>query len=395
MDFCITNNVLGSELHLLCTSTQELWVKTLPHDTWIFSGNLKNTNLCLDSLFAVEGVSIDVSVKQSYQRMLRTLTSGSIATLPLSLLLPDAHYQQHVRKIVESIRSALQNISSDYFYNVWSPSTTTFELLQPAFIDKRNFEKALTSEVNKSAVISFTPDSTNHASVPVYDRLNTRTGRLTVKSGPHILTLKRELRNIISSKNGAIAYYDFAALETRIVMYEAGLRYPGLDVYEHLRQTLFQSKFPRDIVKRAIIAKMYGQSDQNLSAELKLKLEETNYITSKIRSYLGMEALLHRVKEQYAQTGHIRNRYGRYVEITDPQEHILFNSYVQSTGADVCLLGFRQLHDEVLTKNDCRMLYFLHDAVVIDVPHNVDLPKVIWLKVPGYIQKYPLKLEFL
>jgi hypothetical protein len=327
--------------------------------------------------------------------MLRTLTAGSCVDLPVSKLIPTTHYQKHIKKIVNDVRIALGSASQSYFRSVWLPSSATFQLLKPAHIDEEKFAAASKLETNKHTVSTFLPDKFGCVSVPEYDRLNTRTGRLTVKTGPHILTLKRELRNIISSKHGTIAYYDFAALETRIVMYEAGLRHPSVDVYEYLRQFLFQNKFPRDVVKRTIIAKMYGQSDVNLSLELGLNIEETNYLTSKIRCYLSMDALLQRVKADYVINGYIRNRYGRYVGITDPQEHILFNSYVQSTGVDVCLLGFRQLYDEVLAKNECRMLYFLHDAVVIDTPNIVDLPKVVWIKVPGYVQKYPLKLEIL
>ena len=41
--------------------------------------------------------------------------------------------------------------------------------------------------------------------------------------------------------------------------------------------------------------------------------------------------------------GWITNMYGRRVQIDEPLDHILVNSYSQSTGADVAMLGFQDI----------------------------------------------------
>jgi hypothetical protein len=68
---------------------------------------------------------------------------------------------------------------------------------------------------------------------------------------------------------------------------------------------------------------------------------------------------------------------------------------VQSTAVDVSLMGFTTLLDTL--PKSARPLFNLHDALIIDVM-NKDLPDLLSLRtltVPGYDQKFPVKVSLL
>jgi DNA polymerase I-like protein with 3'-5' exonuclease and polymerase domains len=219
-----------------------------------------------------------------------------------------------------------------------------------------------------------------------------------VKSGPQILTLKREHRDLVvpSMPNGKIMYVDFAALEARVLLYEAGGQCSDVDLYGMIARDLFGGTVSRDAVKLAVISELYGSGKHTLGETLQISGDPLDRFIAKIKGFFKTNDLKARVKDQYVKLGYIRNRHGRMVKIDEPIDRIFVNSYAQSTGVDVSLLGFNELLKS-LKHTKCRPLFVLHDALIVDVPEeSVDeLMQIESVKVPGYVQSFKLKVQMM
>jgi DNA polymerase I-like protein with 3'-5' exonuclease and polymerase domains len=264
-------------------------------------------------------------------------------------------------------------------------------------IDAAKLDAALaTANGNRPVLESFWPDQDGLAKPIVYDRLRTCTGRLVVVSGPQVLTVAKQHRGIVvpSGSNRAIVVADFAAMEARVFLYEAGHRCQDIDMYAALARDLFNNTVPRDSVKAAVLSELYGMSKHALGEKLGVTGDKLSEFVSTVKNHFSCRKLLDRVKKQYAKHGFIRNRYGRRVDVEDPLDHVLVNYYVQSTGCDVVLKGFDSLLNE-LEPRGVKPLYLLHDAVILDAPVDViaELGTVKWVKVQGYVQKFPVRFE--
>jgi hypothetical protein len=114
---------------------------------------------------------------------------------------------------------------------------------------------------------------------------------------------------------------------------------------------------------------------------------------NRIKTHFNAKQLLDRSKAQFLETGAIRNRHDRRIVIDEPLNHIFVNSYVQSTGVDVSLIGFQRLLETSLAGARVRPLFVLHDALLIDVhADDAHLLRDEWLSVDGYVQKFIVRV---
>lgn len=285
----------------------------------------------------------------------------------------------------------------DYFETAWRPGSHVFRALKPAHVDGARWRELMTlGEGNVPAIRSFQPDGDGFTQPVIYDRFKTLTGRLTVQSGPQILTLKREHRNLMKSmygKDGAVYAMDFSNLEARILLYEYGRKCDDPDLYGMIAKEL---GYDRKAVKGAVISELYGSSPWALGKVLGIEGKELHDFIRKVKAYFNTYELLARVKAQFVATGKVINRYGRPVTIDEPQDNIFVSYYGQSTGVDVTMLGFKQVIDQVTKKSDrIRPIFLLHDSILFDLPKE-DLQYLQTIKavrVKGYVQKFPFKLE--
>ena len=112
--------------------------------------------------------------------------------------------------------------------------------------------------------------------VPAYDRVSTKTGRLTIKSGPQILTLKREFRSIFSpsSSKSKLFEIDFISLEPRVALNFANV-HASNDVYLSFIQNS-GINISRDAAKLAVLCSLYGAGETRLDALLRKETTEIN-----------------------------------------------------------------------------------------------------------------------
>lgn len=398
VSFCIDNNILGTKQHLLVDNGFS-WIDNVPDSVWYLNGKLKNTEWCLDTLVKLNGLTIDIMPPQKYYESMMTLMSGSSAwPPPWQSVMPRAEHRRFVESLIASVNSTLDRSFVDFFKNVWVPGNNVFGSLQRAFINKKKLDAHIASnEGNINALKTFEPDAYGYAQQIVYNRFGSRTGRPSISSGPNILTLKRDHRDIIESRwgqNGAIVLLDFSALEVRIILYETGKTCNNPDLYDELNKQIFKGMMPRSAVKGAVICDLYGQSKYALGKKLGISGKHLDMFIQRIRSYFQIDKLLKKIKQQFIEKGFILNHYGRMVTIDEPLDHILINSYAQSTGADVVTLGFNEILNRIKGHNVVP-IFLLVDAIILDC-HVDELDYVMninEINVEGYQQPWPLKFE--
>jgi DNA polymerase I-like protein with 3'-5' exonuclease and polymerase domains len=314
---------------------------------------------------------------------------------PWSYVMPKAEYQTYFKEVVSS--ASIHDLDTSYYENIWIHGNQLLSSLRAAKVDGQTIDKLIAESVHSSSTVSsFTPRAGGYAQPVVYDRFGTVTGRLVVESGPNILLLKKEHRSILrpSTSGGSIVSLDFSALEARILLYESGGTCGDEDLYESIARRVGSTS--RSVVKAAVLAELYGSSKNALALTLGMSNEHLSEFIRKVEEVINTKKLLASLKKQFSKEGWITNKYGRRIEVSRPQDNIFVNYYAQSTGVDVSLFGFNKILND-LGFDGIRPLFVLHDALILDVREDrlKDVEGVKSVSVPGYSNKFPLKLETL
>jgi len=208
--------------------------------------------------------------------------------------------------------------------------------------------------------------------------------------------LKKEYRKVLKSNfsGGKIISLDFGALEARIILSEACRIADKNDLYEQISTTLFSGSVDRNAIKTAVISELYGSSRGALGARLGISGKKLDSFAEAVQSYFGTSALRKRLKDEFVASGRIKNRFGRPLVLDDPQDHLFVNTYAQSTGVDVSLLGFKKILDTLGT-DGIRPLFVLHDALILDVrPDRLrDVAATTSVEVRTFSSPFPVKYE--
>jgi len=395
--FCISAGVLGSDHHMTIDSDGISLSFMPPHDCWLLSGHFRNDDhLCLDTLLKLHGVWFNSQPDQRWKNMMASV--GCVEDVPWSKVLPPSQYKLHVKNLIKSVIAKSKDISQEYYRNTWHPCGAIFRRLRPAKIDTSTYKSIIDAEGHgNGALETFKPSSGGYASQVVYDRFGTRTGRLTVESGPQILTLKKEHKKIIKSyyQDGRIVSLDFAALEARVLLFEAGHQPTSSDIYTQISKDLFEGRVERSIIKVAVLSELYGASRASLDHRLNMPSADLDVFIKSIKSYFKTAILKARLKEEFEKKGNITNKFGRPLFIDSKNsDYLLVNTYAQSTGADISLLGFSKI-TEALGSDGIRPLFVLHDALILDVrPDRLrDVESITSINISGYDHGFSIKPE--
>lgn len=392
MNILIDSTLLGSQKHLIVLPDGFKWVEKIPDSTWHFSGKLKNdSGFCWDTVLKLAFIN---HIPQVPERFIKSMSLVMSETPPWSMIIPQEKYREFFNEVVNYVKNNFDT-STEYYEKAWKIENKCLNSLRPAKVDGARITEIINSGAFNSHIAeSFRPRGGGYASPVVYNRFSTVTGRLTVESGPNVLLLKKEYRDIIkpSTQGGKIVSLDFSSLEARILLYESGNDCPDQDLYSTLAHKL--GGLPRDVVKGVVLSVLYGSSKSMVAMNLGISETRVSEIMSKIESYIDTKSLVKRLRSQFAGDGHIRNRFGRKIKIDRPQDNIFINYYAQSTGVDVSLIGFSKIIENLGT-DGVRPLFVLHDALIIDVhPDRIeDVAKTKEINIPGYTQMFPLKFE--
>lgn len=385
ISFTIDKKFLGSEKNLLISDSMK-WTEDCL--TYHYNGDSSN----LDMLFRLSKTELPNQPKNIIDSSKIVLKNHEVDYVQWKKFVGNEFYKEWLSSTVEKIRIIFENEDTIKYYNEsWKKHTILFNSLQKAKINTEKLKTYLGLEkTNKHVLTSFFPNNDGYAQLPIYNRLDTRTGRLTIDKGPSILTLKKEWRDIVSpsSNDRKIISVDFSSLEARIAYGLKNKDKPADDIYEHIKN-LLGDNFTRSQVKIATISLLYGMSETTLITSLGGK-DQAKLLLKEIKKIFKIKAIEEELRNKVS-NGSIKNYYGRTIEV--PEDRLIINSYVQSTGVEIALHGFSNLI-ESLKDTDVRPLFILHDALILDVPNNIDLNdyKNFAEHIPNWNIKFPVQI---
>lgn len=202
-----------------------------------------------------------------------------------------------------------------------------YEILFKIFKIIKNLESLNLLGFHKSNKISYNP-------------FKVKTGRMSLDKGFFpILTLKKELRKNIQSRNGLFYELDYNAADIRTLSGLLQIPQCEDDCYEMLKK----HSQDRDLIKKEFYGWLYNPQKKDKHYEKMFNLE-----------YL---------KKAYFQDSKIKTLFGRKIE-TDEKRWI--SHLIQSTSSDVF---FEQVFEiwKFLRNYKSKICFMLHDSVTIDV----------------------------
>jgi hypothetical protein len=399
--FTIDSSIIGTDKHIVGDSDGYYLTDSVPRDSWHLTGELKTSSTvkCLDTLHRLVGKNLP-HVPDKYITAMRCLVTGSQQiNVPWKYALPQDVFRIFFKNIVQETTSSFDKLPFDYYETAWSAGSRVLNSLKPAAVDLEVLQRHISTAGNSAPGLeSFRPKRSGFAHPVEYDRFATRTGRLTVVEGPNILVLKKSCRDILKSsfEDGKVVSLDFRALEARIVLAEADRYSIHEDIYDEISQKQFKGIIPRDIVKVAVLSDLYGISRGALKARLGVTDQKLDSFIGVIRDYFRVEDLRSRLKVQVGSSGKMNNRFGRPLQIPEGQDNLLVNTYAQSSGVDVSMLGFDKILSQ-LGSDGVRPLFVLHDAIILDVRGDRldEVSKITDVSIPTYQKPFPLKFELM
>jgi len=384
--FTIDKNFLGTEKNLIISDFMKWSDDTL---TYHFNGYDSNVSM----LFKLSKINEPEQPKSIINSLKIVMKNHENEQILWKKFVGNDFYKLWLTQIVDDIKKIFNNEDVlTYYNNSWKKHTILFESLQRTKINNEKLKQYLSLEKsNKHVLTSFFPNQDGFAQLPVYNRLDTRTGRLTMDKGPSILTLKKEWRDIVSpsSSDRKIISIDFSSLEARIAYGLKNKDKPAADIYEHIKN-LLGDNFSRSQVKIATISLLYGMNETSLVASLGGK-DQAKTLLKEIKKIFKIKAIEEELRGKVS-NGMIKNFYGRMIEV--PEDRLIINSYIQSTGVEIALHGFSSFVEN--TKDlDIRPLFILHDALILDVPKDLDLSeyKKFAEHIPQWNIEFPVQIS--
>jgi len=297
MDFAISKNTLGSERDLVVSDDLFSWTDnhsglwTLGHD------NTKSIKIISDAL----NQKIDISPGEKWENMWRQIPNTN--TYPMwSNMIPVNEYKEFVSRVVAESRMLLDSVNDTYYTNEFLIARELILTLEKAKINEIKYHMLLDKNTNRKASVfeSFAPDAQGFAKKPVYSQTSTVTGRLTVTSGPNILTLNKEYRDIIISKypGGKILNVDFVSLEPRI-LYSINNGIAPNDIYGAVKDMVFKNEVSRNTIKTATMGSMYGISNRKFASMIDEKdIIKASDVLRTVREFFGVGILGSKLKRE-------------------------------------------------------------------------------------------------
>lgn len=380
MIVCIEKEILGtaSSLRIDSSSTFE-WSN---EDCDIYLGCLGGVGdiwkpVPLDHLARMQGLTPgDLEIVDPTHALAFSSLGLSPDQVPWAKALGRRQLTKRIQSVSQAIQDVLRDTELQRYVKTYRTGRELLRDLQRPTIDVDRLQvythqEGLSPSV-VSSLLSFMPDSSGLAPPVSYDQVATSTGRLTVASGPRVLTLSREHRDVIrSARGGSIIEVDFVSLEPRFALLLSGDQ-PPRDIYEDIGSRICPGLARKD-VKLAVISALYGSSQSGLVETLGSRAAAKDLVQEVSRAF-HVEDLVRRLRDHMScHSGRLHNHFGRPLpEINSgDKDSKLISHYMQSSCVDIALMGFSQLCSRV-SHLGVRPIYVIHDAVLLDVPPGAE-----------------------
>ena len=191
-----------------------------------------------------------------------------------------------------------------------------------------------------------------------YNQFGTKTGRLTTQESSFpILTLKKEMRRIITPRNDCFLELDFNGAEARVMMGILGHEQPAEDIHNFHQREVFRTGTTREQCKTSFFAWLYGSRSAAQSPEGKL-----------LKTYYEKDKIL----DEFWDGKNVHTPLGKKIKEVD--EHHALNYIVQSTTAELTLLQALKINNLLETSGALsRVCLLIHDAIIIDFAEEDEL----------------------
>jgi hypothetical protein len=367
MQFYIHRNVLGTPKHFHVQDDSFSWVSQIPENAWQLG--VPNSHMAIEDLLKLYGREIS-SFEQIPEFKFFQELGMKTHQVQWRSVLDKERYNHILETVINGARSSLEFSKGDPYLNTFLKTKSSLELLERAHIDKGllNARILAAQGSQKSNLRSFIPEKDGFARRVTYNRFSTATGRLTVNTGPQILTLAKANRDIINSRwgdDGSIVYVDFTSLEPRVALLRLGIE-PGEDIYEFVNKECFGGELTRARAKISTLGALYGMSVRTFSG----KSGSSRSALKQIKNMFKINELSRELISEFDDVGKIMNMFGRQIIPNESAPHILVNAWLQSTAVDVALVGFHNLIKNAQFSTGAIPLFYIHDACVFDVPKN-------------------------
>ena len=196
-----------------------------------------------------------------------------------------------------------------------------------------------------------------------YSMSGTATGRLTVRSGPNILTLPSSARKAIlpTKKDSKILQVDLTAAEPHMALLVAKKAAPD-DIYDYISKGVLAGALDRSHSKIVILSALYGQSAGNLSKKLPDEINARDVIR-KTKEYFEIDTIKKQlVRDLYE--GSLRNILGRPLWLEKERADLVISHFLQSSVAECSILLFSSFYKEF--SNLIKPYYIIHDALIFE-----------------------------
>ena len=387
MEVAINKSILGTTQHLVYNGSDFFWVDR-PRETACTLGWADKPR---DLRVIAKAVSKEIPVfpSASHVESWSCLRSDKAHNVPWVDVISKEAYQKQLRVLLDRLWMLIAGENDLYYKEIFVGNREL--LLQ---LKRPKLDLSILREIRKKNDLflsHITPDQKGFVERVVYDQSGSVTGRLTGKSGPNILTLKRENRRVFKSRypGGLLMQVDISSLEPRIALMVAG-KDAKEDVYSSIIEEVVSCEITRSQAKEATLCCLYGMSAKNLRERLPGGIDAYS-VLGEIRDYFRIDALEAVLREDLRSQGDIQNYFGRKIA---SDSGTVVNHFLQSTGVDVSLQCFHDL----LTRLDSEIcpIFVIHDAVVLDVPISKvsQLSKMLslGLKCEGFEQRFPVSI---
>lgn len=370
MSLFIYKKAIGMNRNLLLENGEVCWTSNESQSasaTFTYGSTFRKNSI--EPLLDLYNIALPELIPDNFREAMRVC--GLTANIPWSEVLPKKQFMKRFRALLDSLLSAEKTINNNEYSSFFIKTNEILYELKSCGLD-HNFIKAELSKNDSAALKTFTKLDER---VPSYSRVSTKTGRLTIKKGPQILTLKKEYRQALESSfsDGSLYEIDFTSLEPRVAFNITAedklFLFPDENSPDDLYQFFIekaQVKIKRDTAKLAVLCALYGAGTTKLRSVLQKDNStfSADVLIRRVEYFFGLKALTKMLNSQ-APSGYITNFYGRPIEVTDSRKNVLVNNFLQSTAVDVALAGFCEIIQNIPS---CKPVFIIHDALIMDVP---------------------------
>ena len=336
--FAVDRSKINGKKFLIYDEGKVSFVDTIPNGCFILGSECCRSLQNIARLFHHE---IPELIPENFRKMVKTL--GAKNPNWIRILGKDKFFSNltAVYDVYEKLKTSIDsNIIKEQV-----KIECLIRMMQPAPYDPNKLNDATTARFEKFLSSKF---SNGYLSAPDYIRTKTKTGRLTVVSGPPVLTMHADLRKGLVDA----IQIDFRSMEPNLLLAHQG-RQTYLDLYSALAEDVFAGKLSRTKVKLSVIASLYNSERRNKHAEA-------------IAEFFKVDEIIKELEEQITD-GFLLNMYGRPIPVSDATKNHLLSLWLQSSAVDAALTGFCYL----LSMNKLAKPYWIiHDALIIN---NVDI----------------------